>query len=196
MTEPCPKKSLYKRFEGYGLVVVSALLLWIGGKYDYMPRDAHHQIVIATLKEENKGSPFEKDVVFVVQHFKRGAMGLVINRKSPDGDYMLGGPMDKDKVFALQSMDVTFPETVAMDGTAFGVLEGAAAVDKLEHADKKPSWYRIYHGYVGWGRYQLDRELTDGAWEIVEFDPKLLTETPPDKMWDTAVRMPVISRTH
>ncbi|MDE1152647.1 MAG: YqgE/AlgH family protein [Micavibrio sp.] len=197
MTKAPPKKTRNKRFDGYGMVVLAALLLWIGGKYDYKPQDAHHQIILSTPTKETEGNaPFDKTVVLVVQHFKRGAMGLILNRKSPDGDYMIGGPVDKDKVFALHSLDVKFPETVPMDEIFTGILEGAKAVSELEHADKKPAWYRIYHGYVGWGRYQLDREMTDGQWEIVEFDPKFFTDTPADKMWDAGKRLPIISRTH
>ena len=193
MTEKKPEKRC-RKYDSYVMIVLAALLLWIGGKYDYSPQEAHHQLIVATPKVTSDA--LNKTVIFVVQHFHRGAFGLVINRPEENGAGFVGGPVEPEKVFALQSLDVKFAGTVPMEDIDLGVLEGKEAVDLLLAAKEKPKWYRVYHGYVGWGRRQLESEFKEGAWEIVEFNKPLLTETKPADMYSKANKLPMIRRTH
>jgi putative transcriptional regulator len=43
-------------------------------------------------------------------------------------------------------------------------------------------------GYSGWGPGQLDKELASASWLTIEVDPALIFNTPPDEMWDVALR--------
>jgi putative transcriptional regulator len=51
-----------------------------------------------------------------------------------------------------------------------------------------PPQIRLLLGYSGWGPGQLAEEMARGAWLHVAADPALVFETPPDAMWETAVR--------
>ena len=42
-------------------------------------------------------------------------------------------------------------------------------------------------GYAGWGPGQLDDELAQGAWIPVDFDERIVFETPYEERWATAL---------
>ena len=187
-----PKKPSFLR--SYGLIILAAVLLWIGGRYDQTPKIANHQILIASPAASAKSGQFAKAVLFMEHHNAQGALGFIINRPSKDGHYYVGGPMSSKEVFALHTLDVKIPETIEIADTHLGVVEGQAAVDKLRKM--KPKWSIVLKGYTGWGKRQLESEIKDGNWEVVEFDDSLLEKTKPADMWDKATKMPMIQQTH
>ena len=55
-------------------------------------------------------------------------------------------------------------------------------------AAEPPENVRLYVGHAGWGPGQLESELLQDAWLIAPADPFLVFHTPPDRMWETAIR--------
>ena len=47
---------------------------------------------------------------------------------------------------------------------------------------------RFLAGYAGWGSHQLESELAQGAWLTADVTPELVFDTPPERMWDVALR--------
>ena len=47
---------------------------------------------------------------------------------------------------------------------------------------------RLFVGYSGWGRGQLEAELEESAWLISDVDRDLIFNVPSDKLWETAIR--------
>jgi putative transcriptional regulator len=43
-------------------------------------------------------------------------------------------------------------------------------------------------GYSGWGPGQLEAELQESAWLISDVSEELIFDTPPDAMWEKAIR--------
>ena len=43
-------------------------------------------------------------------------------------------------------------------------------------------------GYSGWGPGQLESELQASAWLLCDVDRDLIFNTPPDEMWEKAIR--------
>lgn len=178
------------RFDGYVMLALGAILIWIGGIFDNTPDWAHHRLLVAN---SSTGSGFEKTVILMLQHRKAGSLGFVINRPVKDKPgHFTGGPMENDKIYALHSTDVVLPDSMLMKDIDTAVLQGDEAVKKLEQAEKKPKWWIIVHGYSGWGKRQLNSELTFGGWNVVAYDKKLVRETKPEDMWAAASRLPTI----
>ena len=44
-------------------------------------------------------------------------------------------------------------------------------------------------GYAGWGPGQLDAEISQGAWIPVDFDERIVFDTPFEERWSTALRI-------
>ena len=51
-----------------------------------------------------------------------------------------------------------------------------------------PQLARLIVGYSGWGPGQLEEELQASAWLMSDIDRRMIFETPPDKMWEAAIR--------
>ncbi len=48
--------------------------------------------------------------------------------------------------------------------------------------------FKIYLGYSGWGILQLERELLRGSWGVIDYDPEIVFETKPKKIWKKAFK--------
>jgi putative transcriptional regulator len=148
---------------------------------------------------------FEGTVVYLVQHDRAGAMGLVINRLLGKGplDRMLeglglapqaksdvelrvhyGGPVEPSRAFVLHSPDWRGADTVAVSDVAAltpspGILEDIAA-------GRGPKRSLFALGYAGWAPGQLESELAAGAWFVVEPDASLLFDEQTETKWQRA----------
>jgi putative transcriptional regulator len=148
---------------------------------------------------------FEGTVVYLVQHDRSGAMGLVINRVLGKGplDRMLeglglaperpsevelrihyGGPVEPARALVLHSPDWQGPDTLAVSELAAltpspGILDDIAA-------GKGPERSLFALGYAGWAPGQLESELAAGAWFVVEPDAALLFDEQTETKWQRA----------
>lgn len=133
---------------------------------------------------------FFRTVVFVLQHDDDGALGVVVNRPSgsPVADHLpgwadlalepavvfVGGPVEPAVAVALGDRGAATP------------LDGIRVVD-LE-SDPVGEWLRVFSGYAGWGAGQLEEELDEGSWMVVEALPSDITTPDPDDLWHDVLR--------
>ncbi|MGY1436017.1 YqgE/AlgH family protein [Streptomyces reniochalinae] len=47
---------------------------------------------------------------------------------------------------------------------------------------------RIFAGYAGWGPGQLEKELSEGAWYVVESEPGDVSSPDPERLWRAVLR--------
>jgi putative transcriptional regulator len=143
---------------------------------------------------------FRRTVILVLEHNPEGAVGLVLNRPSPlpidaavkkwswlachPAVVFTGGPVDPDSAIALARIR---PEVV----TEIPLLVGRIGIVDLakdpEQTGKDIAALRIFGGYAGWGAGQLENEMYDDAWWVV--DPvadDLLTRTP-NTLWQAVL---------
>lgn len=138
------------------------------------------------VAEPMLGDPnFDRTVVLMIEHTSDGALGLVLNR-----------PTDLEVVEALPAWRtiVTEPAVLHVGGpvetqsgwclarlrpgaapAAFVPVLGSLGLLELgpepgEVAERVMS-ARIYAGYSGWGPGQLDQELAEEAWIVLDADP-------------------------
>ncbi|HEY0194587.1 MAG TPA: YqgE/AlgH family protein [Kofleriaceae bacterium] len=149
---------------------------------------------------------FARSVVLMIEHGDHGSFGLVINHPSPiraselleslemswRGDdaavVWAGGPVSPSTGWVLHE-----PIDLAMPGA--GTIEISTDVllttspERLRAiASQPPRNVRLLLGYSGWAPGQLATEMARGAWLHTAVDRRLLFDTPPDDIWDTAVR--------
>lgn len=138
------------------------------------------------VAEPMLGDPnFDRTVVLVLQHSAEGAMGLVLNRPTdvpvaaalPDWAMVatdpavvhVGGPVEGESGWCL----VRAVDPEALDG--FASVLGAVGLVDLELDPLEliglVTEVRLYAGYSGWGPGQLEHELAQDAWFVVDADP-------------------------
>lgn len=147
------------------------------------------------------GDFFRRTVILVLHHDEEGAHGIVLN-KPLDAPVSAVLPDWQDHVTAPHTLFQGGP--VGMD-TAMGVVSvpGAAGSGDpplgtsllfgglgLVDLDAPPalvvpevSGLRIFVGYAGWSPGQLDGELVEGAWYVVDAEPRDPFQDDPDTLW-------------
>lgn len=140
---------------------------------------------------------FRDTIVLLCQHGAEGAYGLVLNRPShmplreifehPPEDgagtrrVYIGGPVQPTELQILQLGQAAVTDTVEI---APGVHMGGQWESLEEILEPKPEDLRLFLGYAGWGEGQLESEIGEGAWEVVETDVQRLLRTP-ETAWAT-----------
>jgi putative transcriptional regulator len=153
---------------------------------------------------------FHRTVVLLCKHSDEGAFGLVVNRPlvttgrvvvnldppvTPDHDLQVwvGGPVEPQRSWILVGDEA---DTRDLDDDAARGMRIAESLYLSTSPDllrrllepNPPVRARLMVGYSGWGPGQLEAELRESAWLISEVERDLIFDTPPDRMWDAAIR--------
>jgi putative transcriptional regulator len=133
------------------------------------------------------GDPnFERTVVLMLAHGAEGAFGVVINRPTATradelmpgwGEraaapavMFLGGPVGQNGVIGLHrggTIDLNVPP---------------------EETDDAPDTVRLFAGSAGWAAGQLEDELAEGAWWVLDAEPDDPFVDDPDDLWAAVLR--------
>lgn len=145
---------------------------------------------------------FDRTVVFLLEHHEEGALGLVLNRPAPielaealplwaplaaDPPVLfVGGPVSPGGALALARAGSDLPiEGFTPVLGAVGLLDLAGDPTELStHIDA----LRLFSGYSGWGPGQLDREVSGGAWFVIDAEPDDPFTPTPDGLWAAALK--------
>ena len=161
----------------------------------------HFLIAMPDLED----SLFSGSLIYLCEHSKDGAMGLIINKPSPIGMeivftgagmkqipahfmnefVMMGGPVQPDRGFVLHTpvgnwqSSLTINEENAIT-TSRDIIESMAKDDKIQHAI-------LTIGYSSWQKGQLEQELADNSWLIVPADNHILFHVPVEERYQAAL---------
>ena len=145
---------------------------------------------------------FARTVVLVLDHDEDGALGVVINRPTgvvigdvlpswhgyTTGPAVLfqGGPVALDSALGLavvpgEDEPLGWRRVVGRLG-----LVDLDAPPELLAAEL--GGLRIFDGYAGWGGGQLEDELGQGAWYVVDSEPGDAFSAAPEKLWRAVLR--------
>jgi putative transcriptional regulator len=165
------------------------------------PRSIVGKLLIA---EPMLGDPnFDRTVVLMVEHTDDGALGVVLNRPTdlevgavlsewaelaatPTVLY-LGGPVEQNGVLALARRRGDGKQLPGWSP----VIGDVGTIDlHLEPVDlaAEVEAVRFFAGYAGWGPGQLESELEEGAWLVVDARADDVFAADPDVMWRSVLR--------
>jgi putative transcriptional regulator len=149
---------------------------------------------------------FSRTVVLLCKHNSEGAFGLVLNRPlvtagrvvvnldppvetDRELQVWVGGPVEPQSSWMLVGDDLELDEQARGRPIASG-LSLSASPDLLRRLldPDPPPRTRLIVGYSGWGPGQLEAELAESAWLMSDVDCDLIFNTPPERMWEAAIR--------
>lgn len=141
---------------------------------------------------------FERSVVLLIEHSEDGALGVVLNRPTDidvgavldewgqlaadPGVLYVGGPVNQDSLVALGRRATGNGEVMGWTQ----VFDDLGAVDlHLEPTELAPglNGIRVFVGYSGWGPAQLEMELAQDAWVVVDAVVDDVFAPDPETMW-------------
>lgn len=148
---------------------------------------------------------FARTVILLCDYTEEGAFGLVVNRRmrepasklvktqpsvtvDPDMRLWIGGPVDPQRTWLLMS-DALGPDDEQRE-ICPGVVLSVSHELMLQLLQSPPtsSQARVLVGYAAWGPGQLEDEIAESSWLTMDVDPSLIFNTPPDQMWEIALR--------
>ena len=119
---------------------------------------------------------FSRTVVHVFEHDSDdGAVGLILNRPS---DLVV------DEFLPDLSIDLAPPDVVFIGGPVAREFAITVVLDDRGRPVMMPEPVgsgrgRVYSGYSGWGAGQLEAEIAEDSWHVVEAEPSdVLTADP------------------
>ncbi|HEX6986564.1 MAG TPA: YqgE/AlgH family protein [Planctomycetaceae bacterium] len=149
-------------------------------------------VAAPTLLDPN----FDRTVVLVLEHSDDGAVGLVLNRPSDTGldeplpawrwkaadppVVFVGGPVSQTAAIAIGRAgggDVS--EGFAPLFAGLGTVDVAQDPDDVGDVEV----VRIFAGYAGWGAGQLEGEIEQKAWFVVNSRPGDVFTQSPEDLW-------------
>jgi putative transcriptional regulator len=156
-------------------------------------------LLVATPAIE--AGPFWRSVVFVLDHDGDGALGVIVNHPlESDVDDVLpdwarlvnapeclfdGGPVAMDSALALG--------VVKGDETPAGWKRMSGRVGLVDLDGPIPrngafAGLRVFAGYAGWSPGQLESEILEGSWIIVDAQDGDLRSPQPENLWRDVLR--------
>lgn len=158
---------------------------------------------------------FDRAVVLLLDHDEEGSLGVVLNRPTPvgvgdilegwgelagaPGVVFQGGPVSLDSALGVAVIpgDEGAPARSRRrpgrdDPVGFRRVHGAIGLVDLEAPPELLAAalgsLRIFAGYAGWGPGQLEDELVEGAWYVVESEPGDVSSPDPERLWRSVLR--------
>lgn len=146
---------------------------------------------------------FRRAVVLVLDHSDEGALGVVVNRPmevevsavlpawqpylTEPGRLFQGGPVALDSALGV----VAVP---GEDSEPVGVRRIVGSLGLVD-LDTPPevvaggvSGLRIFAGYAGWSGGQLENEVSEGAWYVVDVEARDPFSDTPERLWREVLR--------
>jgi putative transcriptional regulator len=169
---------------------------------------ARGRLIVATPDLDDPN--FDGTVVLLLEHGPEGALGVILNRpselevveamSSPPDDaggtwadtvsapsvIFVGGPVRPNAVIALARASVVHDtdrwEPVTGDLGVINLGDGpVTAVGDVTSL-------RVFAGYAGWTADQLEQEIDEGAWFVVDSTPEDCFMTEPEQLWRSVLR--------
>ncbi len=140
---------------------------------------------------------FARSVVLIAEHTEDGAMGLVLNRPAEttvgeavpdlvwlaedDAHVYVGGPVAEKGVMVLAEFDRPDLAGALVEGDLGFIGADADDPEQLDGAVRRA---RVFAGHAGWAPGQLDSELEDEGWIVVEGPrPDEVFTEDPESLW-------------
>lgn len=149
---------------------------------------------------------FKKTIILLCSHNEEGAMGIVLNKDlnvltfedlleqlNIESNYAaretgvhFGGPVETERGFVLHSTDKIHETSIVIDKD----IALTATLDILQSmaVGTGPSSSFFALGYAGWGPGQLEREIQDNGWLVVDADRELVFSQELEGKWTAAIQ--------
>ncbi len=175
----------------------------------YMPENTVNLCGKLLIAMPGMGDPrFEKSVVYMCAHSEDGAMGLIINKPTPEVTFpklleqlsidgaqdapdtriYFGGPVELGRGFVLHSGTYHLDDLTLTVDDRFGMTATRDVLMDMV-AGKGPDKALLALGYSGWGAGQLEDELQQNGWLTCDATPEVVFDVPDADKWVAALKL-------
>lgn len=165
----------------------------------------HFLVAMPTMRS----SDLERSVIYMCEHNEKGSMGLELTQandltigemlikadvepiypqnkpQSLSQPVLLGGMTEQDRGFIVHCPKDEYQASVKM--TKDITITSSKDLLEVLGTEEEPSHYVIALGYMAWEAGELEQELMDNHWLLIEVDPQIIFDTPIEKRWEKAL---------
>ena len=144
---------------------------------------------------------FRRSVVLVCEHSDEGSFGLILNRPlevegNPLKDELagyanglsFGGPVQPNTLHFIHQLFDDLPDAEPITTGIYWGGDFERLKEIADDGDVTNAKLRFFLGYSGWGAGQLEFEVKQNDWVIVEADESLVFKTDPRQLWTAIMR--------
>ncbi len=153
------------------------------------------------------GDPrFEHSVIFLCAHSDDGALGLIVNKPTPELTFSslldqlglnsdkssrdirvhFGGPVENARGFVLHSGDYDSNDATLEVNDTFGMTTTIDVLEELARGEG-PNSALLALGYSGWGPGQLEGEIMQNGWLTCDASSELVFNGDDESKWSAAL---------
>lgn len=165
----------------------------------------HFIIAMPTLNDPI----FHHAVVYICEHNRDGAMGLIINCPFEDLNIetilsrlditsskscaeleqpvFMSGPLAEEQGFILHTPQKGFSSSILISDNM--MVTTSLDVLKAIGLPNQPQNLFLGLGYAGWSALQLESEIAQNDWLVAKADPDIIFKTAIDERWEKAAQL-------
>ena len=160
------------------------------------------RLLLATPPLEDPN--FDRTVIYVLEHHEDGAIGLVLNRPSDEAleapldrwidlqtapsSVFTGGPVETNAMIGMATTKVVTDEPVEHITPISGLIASTDLSADPALVAAHVDTVRVFRGYAGWTGGQLDAEIDQGAWLVLDAEIDDVFSDRPDELWYTVLK--------
>ena len=166
-------------------------------KFDYFNFKSNNKVKKGSIifsQPLMKDPNFQRSLIFICEHNNEGSFGYVLNEKINTqnldiefnnvivNNLYLGGPVEKSYLNFIHNLkNLSDSEEVIDDVYLGGNIDEFI---KNKNLNKNKLKYKFFSGYSGWSSDQLQEEINQNSWIVVnQFNSDILFKNIDDKFW-------------
>jgi putative transcriptional regulator len=185
-----------------GTLAIAAAILWVARA---LPAQSTQNLGIGKIlvaKRDAPDSTFAETVIVVVRYSQGGTVGLMLNRRTQvpiskaldplkgsrgrSEPVYAGGPVELPNVLALMRADAMPEGAEHVTGKVY-LVSTEAQLEKTLAKRLDPADFRVYLGYCGWSRGQLENETSQGFWRVLNGSADIVFDSEPETLWSRLI---------
>jgi len=138
---------------------------------------------------------FNRSVIYLTEHNKEGCIGFILNKPTEffladlipeiDCDFTVynGGPVEQENLYFIHKQPELIPDSIKIDNNIYWGGDFDTLTRLLNEGSIQPGEIRFFLGYTGWAINQLDEELKETTWTVVNNNYNDLLDVNSDDFW-------------
>lgn len=136
------------------------------------------------------GNFFSRSTVLLVEYSASGAVGFILNKPfetrmneiliMPNGyvpELFVGGPVSGDNLFFIHTLGNQIEGSLHIKDELWWGGDFEALKYSLSTGLARPDQVKFFVGYSGWSPGQLDNEIAENSWLVLDADPLLIMKS-------------------
>ncbi len=144
---------------------------------------------------------FKRSVVLLIDHSEEGSYGLTLNKPSEfrlsditaefpnfNPPIYIGGPLKTDKIFVIHHLGNRVKGSIPIVDNFYWGGDMETIRELIANNEISENDIRFFLGISGWSKNQLEKELDEDSWLIVNYDSDKVNHSKPEKLWTNFLR--------